>query len=116
MLPIAAYGLFRTLVMGSCDPKFGCIGTFNLIVQIGGIFCFVSMVCMILVKLLTKTDMVKIPAFIGTLLLALIHQYTLKLSFLHSTLDMVLYWVAVSALTYYVSALLIKKYNKAIQQ
>gem|GEM_PF-2635542 len=115
MLPIGAYELYKVFVVGNCDPKFGCIGTFELVMFIGAAFCLISMISLVVVKVMFKANIAALPFLIATILLGITHGYSLEVDFLQSTLVTALFWLIISGLVYSLSALISKNItSKAI--
>ena len=111
MLPIAAYQSYKILLFGSCDPKFGCWGTFKLSLLICSAYGFISLVALITVQLLSRVNMLNALAVLVTLLLGAAHWFVLSFEFLDSLTMQVLFWLALSGVFYSLAAVISKKYN-----
>ena len=109
MLPIAAYQAYKILVIGSCDPKFGCWGSFELSLLIGSAYCFISQVALISVQLISKVNMLNVLAVLVTLLLGAVHWFMLSIEFLDSLSMHVLFWLVLSGVLYSLAAVISKK-------
>src|SRR5690554_5007500 len=114
ILPITAYQAYKILLIGSCDPKFGCWGTFQLSLLIGLAYCFISLVALITVQLVYKVNMLNVLAVLVTLLLGA-HWFVLSIELLDSLTMQVLFWLALSGVFYSLAAVISKKYNKQRQ-
>ena len=109
MLPIGAYQAYKILVIGSCDPKFGCWGSFELSLLIGSAYCFISQVALISVQLISKVNMLNVLAVLVTLLLGAVHWFMLSIEFLDSLSIHVLFWLVLSGVLYSLAAVISKK-------
>jgi hypothetical protein len=115
MLPIGAYESYKVFAVGNCDPKFGCIGTFELAMLISAAFCLISMMSLVVIKVIFKANIAALPFLIATILLGSTHGYSLEVDFLQSTMVTVLFWLVISGVVYSLSALISKNItNKAI--
>lgn len=115
MLPITAYQAYKILLIGSCDPKFGCWGTFELSLLISSAYGFISLVALITVQLVSKVNMLNVLAVLVTMLLGTAHWFVLSIELLDSLTMQVLFWLALSGVFYSLAAVISKKYNKQSQ-
>lgn len=112
MLPVVAYEAYKILIIGNCDPKFGCWGTFELTLLIGLAYWFISLVPLITVQLIFKTNMINVPFILVTLLLGAAHWFVPSIEVLDSLTRQILFWLVLSGVLYSLAALISKKYNK----
>lgn len=112
MLPIAAYQAYKILIMGNCDPKFGCWGTFKLSLLIGITYWFVSLCALLTVQLLSKVNRINLPWALVTILLGTAHWFVFSMAFLDSLIKQVLFWLLLSGVFYSLAALISKKYHR----
>ncbi|MCD1597820.1 hypothetical protein [Rheinheimera aquimaris] len=115
MLPIAAYQAYTILIIGSCDPKFGCWGSFKLSLLIGSAYGFISLVALIAVQLVSKANMLNALSVLVTLLLGAAHWFMFSIEFLDSLTMQVAFWLVLSGVLYSLAAVISKKYNKQSQ-
>ena len=116
MLPLIAYEAYKILIIANCDPKFGCWGTFELTLLIGLAYWFISLVPLITVQLVCKTNMINVPFILVTLLLSAAHWFVLSSEVLDSLTRQILFWLVLSGVLYLLAALISKKYNKKSRQ
>lgn len=112
MLPVVAYEVYKILIIGNCDAKFGCWGAFELTMLIGLVYWFILLVPLITVQLTFKTGMINFPSILVTLLLGTTHWFMLSIEVLNSLPKQMLFWLMLSGMLYSVAALISKKYNK----
>ncbi len=115
MLPIVAYEAYKILIIGNCDPKFGCWGPFEFTLLISSAYCFISLTALISAQLISKTNMINVPSLLVTLLLGTAHRFVLSIDFLDSLTTQILFWLVLSGVLYSLAALISKKYNKQRQ-
>lgn len=108
MLPILVFQAYKILVVGSCDPKFGCWGTFKLTLLIASTYCFVSLVALMAIQLFSKVNMINVHSVLVTLLLGIAHRFVFSVELLDSLTKQVLFWLVLSGLLYSLAALISK--------
>src|SRR5690606_8373737 len=106
MLPITAYQAYKILLIGSCDPKFGCWGSFKLSLLIGSAYGFISLVALIAVQLVSKANMLNALSVLVTLLLGAAHWFMFSIEFLDSLTMQVAFWLVLSGVLYSLAAVI----------
>ena len=114
MLPIGVYELYKIYFVGNCDPKFGCLGSFELVMFIGAAFCLISVIALVSVRVIFKANIAAVPFLVATILLGSTHGYSLEIDFLQSTVATAIFWLVISVFVYSLAALISKNItNKA---
>jgi len=88
-------------IVESCDPKFGCAGTFQLELFIASVFGLISVLTLVAAISLLKKYELSWPTVASSLFLGSIYnQAILKSEYLHSELSMAVTWACMSFFVY----------------
>jgi len=101
LLPRALYQGYMAFIVESCDPKFGCAGTFQLELFIASVFGLISVLTLVAAISLLKKYELSWPTVASSLFLGSIYnQAILKSEYLHSELSMAVTWACMSFFVY----------------
>lgn len=102
MLPTSLYRLYDLFWLGHCDPKFGCIGDFIIIMYISGVFCLISIAALAIAKLVYRVNILS-RYYLGiTILLGGLHNYFFDILFngQMDSITVAILWLILSAISY----------------
>ncbi|WP_223789621.1 hypothetical protein [Marinicella meishanensis] len=100
MLPRLVYHSAMTGVVGHCDPKFGCLGTWQIELLIAATFGLLSLLSLLPSLLQFKPSTGNRYLLSASLLLSVTYGWFLTTSWFDSSLHMVIAWLIYAWLVY----------------
>ncbi len=112
LLPTILYSGYLFFLIKSCDPKFGCAGSFQLSVLIASVFSIVSMFALAASIFTSNKKLLSWPVVASSCILGSIYEPIILISgsdYLNSETSRVITWLCISFFVYMGALWLSKK-------
>lgn len=101
LCPMSLFQGYQVFILESCDPKFGCVGTFQLGLLISSLFGLVSSLSLMALSLRFHTVTFSWPIIFTSLFLGSIYQSVILTSgVFHSDISMAIAWFILCLIMY----------------